>query len=115
MPLARLFAAYVQGRVAYFEYSNSWSLLALLVEHGTTASDFYDPIQVDPSTLKFDIPIRPAVQTAQNNQPLGRDHARVFVRLNVLPTDKKEPLAVPVFPRRAPALVLTTTERTSGD
>ncbi|HZS44225.1 MAG TPA: type VI secretion system protein [Blastocatellia bacterium] len=106
----------VQGRLAYFDYTNYWSLLSLLIDHETAAADFYDPIEKDPATFKFLIPIRSAIPGALSTQPPGRDNARIFIRLNVMPTDKKEPLTVPVFPKRAPLLVQTlVTEKTGTD
>ena len=104
-------APFVQGRTATFEYTNYWSLLTLLIEHATVPTDFYDPMEADPATLKFAIPVKPAIPAAQAVQPTGRDRARVFIRVITTPTDKKEPLAVPVFPRRAPSLVQTLLER----
>ena len=103
----------VQGRTAYFEYTNYWSLLSLLIEHETDKADFYDPIEADPATLKFIVPVKPTVSTGQMNIMPGRDHAKIFVRMSVMPTDKKEPLALPVFPRRAPPLVRMPLDKSS--
>lgn len=80
----------VLGRQAIYRFDEPWSLLRLLARHSLPAAG-----SARPATLRFDLP------TGQGQgQGLGR--TRVFMRLAVMPAQKKEVLAYPAFPAAAP-------------
>ncbi|WP_028105158.1 type VI secretion system protein [Pseudoduganella violaceinigra] len=76
----------VEGRQAVYRFNEPWSLLRLLARHGLPASG-----PARPSTLRFELPAAP-----------GGQRTRVYLRLAVMPAQKKEVLAFPVFPAAAP-------------
>jgi hypothetical protein len=76
----------VAGRQAVYNFNEPWSLLRLMARHGTAGSGL-----ARPATLRFQIP------TAAGGQ-----RTRVFMRMAVMPAQKKEVLAFPVFPAAAP-------------
>jgi len=76
----------VNGRQAVYNFSEPWSLLRLLARHSTPGSGL-----ARPATLRFQIP------TAAGSQP-----TRVFMRMAVMPAQKKEVLTFPVFPAAVP-------------
>lgn len=76
----------VNGRDVAYRYSEPWSLLRLLARQRVAGNGV--PRH---ETLRFDIPTAP-----------GDDRARVFLRMTVMPAQKKEALSYPRFPITAP-------------
>ena len=75
----------VAGRKAVYRFSEPWSLLRLLARHSVPGTG-----SARPATLRFDLP------TA------GGQRTRVFMRIAVMPAQKREVLAFPAFPATAP-------------
>ena len=65
-------------------------------EHASVPADFDQLVDPMPVTLKF---IVPTMMTGDD--PM---QTKVFVRITLLTADKKEPITLPAFPDRAPAL-----------
>jgi type VI secretion system protein ImpL len=80
-----------------FREATRWSLLSMLQAYASAPADFDQLVDPAPTTLRFLIPQR----TASGDEA---PQTRVFVRLTLLSADKKEPVTLPVFPVRAPAL-----------
>ena len=76
----------VTGRQAVYNFSEPWSLLRLLARHSTPGSGMGRP-----ATLRFQIPAS-----------AGGQRTQVYLRMAVMPAQKKELLAFPVFPAAAP-------------
>lgn len=104
----------VAGRLASFTYEGNWSLLRLLASNRSNGKDFRDQGDVDPNTLALVVPLRPDGRPQEGQrQPIGAtDPARVFVRIRLTPPPgadgegKATPLRMPIFPARAPELVV---------
>jgi type VI secretion system protein ImpL len=76
----------VSGRQAVYRFSEPWSLLRMLARHAQQPT-----APARPATLRFELP------TAG-----GGPRVRVFLRLAVMPAQKKEILGFPAFPAAAP-------------
>lgn len=101
----------VVDRVATFEFTNRWALLAALSKQLAPLAE-YDPVTPpDPHLLSFD------VWTHDGGALLGRKDVctltvagapqpvvRVFVSVKLMPPGKKDTLIFPSFPTRAPRL-----------
>jgi type VI secretion system protein ImpL len=98
----------VEGDTVIFTFRNRWSLLELLASHASSPSDFDQPAEVLPHTLKFEIETepRPAEELTGVEPvvevPEGKV-VRVFVRVGLATPESKEPLTIPIFPERAPS------------
>ena len=105
----------VIGQLARFTYEGNWSLLRMLAANRLTGVDFRDSGDVDPHTLALVVPLRP-MGPARAGQDGVIKPARVFIRLRLsLPPEAQgagggEVLRMPVFPARAPELVLAANE-----
>jgi hypothetical protein len=76
----------VVGRQAVYRFGEPWSLMRMLARHGLPAA-----AAARPATLRFEVPTSG-----------GGQRVRVFLRLAVMPAQKKEILPFPVFPAAAP-------------
>jgi type VI secretion system protein ImpL len=85
-----------EDRKVTFEETDRWSIFRLFRTHASVPSDFDQLVDPTPQTLKF---IVPTMMTGDD--PM---QTRVYVRLTLLTADKKEPITLPSFPDRAPAL-----------
>jgi type VI secretion system protein ImpL len=112
----------VKERIANLEYTNGWSLLALIMRHrgdlqrhrGEPAPDAVEYIDIEPYTLKFTIPTRiaalvPPLEQVQR-EDLKAAPAEIFIRVSLLAPNKKDPLILPSFPTKAPRLPLGAAE-----
>lgn len=91
----------VNDRTAVFEFTNRWSLLALLNKHLAPAADFDPVVAPEPYLLSF------TVWTHGGGKLLTGETSPLmkgFIRLMVMPPGKKEGLVLPSFPARAPQL-----------
>jgi type VI secretion system protein ImpL len=79
-----------------FEDTTRWSIFRMFRSHASVPADFDQLVDPMPVTLKF---IVPTVMTGDD--PM---QTKVFVRITLLTADKKEPITLPAFPDRAPAL-----------
>lgn len=100
----------LKGQTVTLSYDNNWSLLLLLLKHKGQSEDYDEGVDVEPYTIKFEIPTQPnakfsnMLQRAQPT-PLKTAFAEVFMRVSLLTPSKKDPLILPeVFPTRAPQL-----------
>ncbi len=89
----------VEDKTVTVEYTNRWSVLALIKQHSGVAADFDQLVDPNPSTLKF---IIPTVQAGGSADTGTSAQTKVFIRLSLLSADKKDPIPLPVFPDRAP-------------
>ena len=94
--------AAISGRTATWRFTNSWSLLRLLVEHAADQADFDRFKDTEPHTLKFEVD----VDRADGKDPAGKKFkSRAFARIELTTADKeKKALRMPEFPRSAPKL-----------
>jgi type VI secretion system protein ImpL len=84
-------------RKVVFQETMGWSMLRLLDANASSPADFDQLVDPAPQTLKFVVP----TTGGSGNDPA---QTRVFVRITLLTPDKKEPITLPTFPVRAPAL-----------
>jgi len=95
----------VRDRIAVFEFTNRWSLLALMSRQASSGGDFKYGVDIEPYTLKFRVPTRPGGSlTERQPEMLRAEMAEVFMRLSLAAPGNKEPLLLPAFPARAPKL-----------
>jgi type VI secretion system protein ImpL len=93
----------VRDRVAIFEFTNRWSLLALMSRQASSGGDFKYGVDTEVYTLKFRVPTRPGGNiTERQPEVLRAEMAEVFMRLSLAAPGSKEPLLLPAFPARAP-------------
>lgn len=98
-----------KDRVAVFEYDDRWSLLTLLLRHGSmlkragTLTECDRGFDADPYTLKFTVRTDPdpAGEPVQRSE-LKSANAEVFMRMSLVTANKQEPLTLPCFPKKAP-------------
>lgn len=76
----------VTGRVATYRFEEPWSLMRMLARHSLPSAGTGRP-----ATLRFDLPTGAAGQ-----------RTRVFMRMAVMPAQKKEALSFPAFPVSVP-------------
>lgn len=103
----------LEGQTVTLTYSNNWSLLYLILKHRGTSTDFKEGVDIEPHTIKIEIPTQPNAKLANNVQQAQPETLRtksveVFLRIALMAPGKKdsqEPLILPdVFPTRAPQL-----------
>ncbi|HKC62689.1 MAG TPA: hypothetical protein VKB86_03585, partial [Pyrinomonadaceae bacterium] len=100
----------IQGQTVTLTYNNNWSLLYFLLKHRGEGTDFKDGVDIDPYTLKIEIPTQPNAKLPNNLQQaqpaiLRTNASVVFMSIGLLAPDKKDPLLIPdVFPTYAPQL-----------
>lgn len=105
----------VTGKLARFSYEGNWSLLRLIASNRLNDKSFRTGGDVDPHTLALRIPLRPASRETSGQSGVI-EPAMVFVRLRLsLPPEARtegaaETLRMPVFPDRAPDLVIAANE-----
>lgn len=101
----------LEGQTVKLTYSNNWSLLYLIIKHKGTKMDFKKGVDVEPYTLKIEVPTEPNAKHADDLQRAQREILRahsvaVFLRIALMASGKKdsqEPLILPdVFPTSAP-------------
>jgi hypothetical protein len=98
----------LEGKTVTLLYDNNWSLLLLLLKHRAQSDDFAQGIDVEPYTVKFEVPTEPNPNLSnilQRAQPgsLKTTFVEVFMRVSLLTPSKKDPLVMPdVFPTFAP-------------
>jgi type VI secretion system protein ImpL len=85
-----------EDRKVTFEDTSRWAIFRLFRTHASVPADFDQLVDPTPVTLKF---IVPTMMTGDD--PM---QTKVFVRITLLTADKKEPITLPAFPDRAPAL-----------
>lgn len=91
----------VQDRTVTFEFTNRWSLLALLTKHLAPVAD-HDPLAApDPHLLAFTVKTHAGARTLN---PAPSVPLKAFIRVSVLAPGKKENLPLPYFPTFAPRL-----------
>jgi type VI secretion system protein ImpL len=103
----------LEGQTVTLTYRNKWSLLFLILRHKATGVDFKGSVDVEPYTLKIEVPTQPnarlsnALQQAQDKS-LSLRPAKVFLSISLMAGGKKdaqEPLILPdPFPTFAPQL-----------
>jgi hypothetical protein len=103
----------LDGQTVTLRYGNNWSLLYFIIKHRGTSKDFKEGADIEPHTLKIEVPTQPnpkltnILQAAQP-ETLSTKSAEVFLRIGLMPQGKKDPaeaLVLPdVFPTRAPQL-----------
>lgn len=101
----------VIDRTATFEFTNRWSLLALFSRHLAPLADYDPVIAPDPHLLAFEVWTHDGGNVVNQKDACAQEVAGVrmpvvktFVSLKVMPPGKKEGLAFPGFPQRAPQL-----------
>lgn len=98
------------GQTVTVRYDNNWSLFLLLLKHKGQTKDFCTGIDVEPNTIKFEVPTQPNAKLSnilQRAQPdtIKTSAVEVFMRISLLAPGKKDPLILPnVFPTQAPVL-----------
>jgi hypothetical protein len=99
----------LEGKTVTLLYDNNWSLLLLLLKHRAQSEDFPQGVDVEPYTVKFEVPTQDNPKLSkilQQAQPksLKTTFVEVFMRVSLLTPSKKDPLVMPVFPTFAPEL-----------
>jgi type VI secretion system protein ImpL len=100
----------LEGQTVTLTYNNNWSLLYLILKQRGTGTDFKEGVDIEPYTIKVEVPTQPNAKLPnkiQQAQPvmLRTTSATVFMRLILLAPGKQEPLVLPdVFPSQAPQL-----------
>ena len=100
----------LEGQTVTLTYSNNWSLLYFLLKHRGAGTDFKDGVDIDPYTLKIEIPTQANAKLPNNLQQaqpaiLRTNASVVFMSISLVAPDKKDPLLIPdVFPTAAPQL-----------
>jgi type VI secretion system protein ImpL len=100
----------LEGQTVTLSYNNNWSLLFLILNHKGTRADFKEGVDIEPYTIKIEIPTQPNAKLPNKIQQAQPDnlHTRaveVFMSIGLMVPGKKEPLILPeVFPARAPVL-----------
>jgi hypothetical protein len=103
----------LEGQTVTLTYRNKWALLYFILRHKATGVDFNGSVDVEPYTLKIEVPTQPnarlsnRLQQAQDKS-LSLRPARVFLSISLMAGGKKdaqEPLILPdPFPTFAPRL-----------
>lgn len=103
----------LEGQNVTLTYSNNWSLLYFILKHKGTPADFKEGVDLQPYTLRIEVPTQPNAKLPDNllraqPQTLRLRPVEVFLRIGLIAPGKKdtqEPLILPdVFPTRAPQL-----------
>ena len=98
--------ARVDGRSVTWDYTGGWSLFALLASHSGQTSDFGEPAEALPGTLRFLIPTQPENSGIKGAPPptAALGETRVYIRLGMRIPGAKEMREIPVagFPVKAP-------------
>ena len=90
-------APFIDDKTVIFEDMTRRSIFPLRADCTIgVPADFDQLVDPSPQTLKFIVPTMMAA-----DDPM---QTRVFVRLTFLTPDKKDPITLPSFPERAPAL-----------
>ena len=93
----------VVDHTATYTFRDPWSLVSMLVRHKAPAADLDRLLDSQPNTLVFHVRTAP-----DGTSPAGANgravDAKVFIRLALMLPEKKESLAIPTFPVRAPEL-----------
>jgi hypothetical protein len=107
----------VNEKTVTLTYNNNWSLLLLLLKNKGAGSDFDQGVDIEPYTLRFEVPIAPnpalpnAILQAQPPRLLPSE-AVFYISLSLVAPSQKDPLIVPqTFPKSAPRL--TNRDRSS--
>lgn len=102
--------ATVIDRTVTFEFTNRWSLLAMFSRHLAPLAD-YDPVAApEPHLLAFEVWTHDGSSglknddCAQDVNGVRMPLVKAFISLKAMPPGKKEGLAFPSFPWRAPKL-----------
>jgi type VI secretion system protein ImpL len=94
----------VRSRTAFYEYLNRWSLLAFLIRQQAVPSDLGQGADSQPYTLKFRLrTIRDPKWTSSDAEQPGTP-AIAFMHATVAAPGTRIPVALPVFPVKAPRL-----------
>jgi type VI secretion system protein ImpL len=92
-------SARVEERTVFYDYTDPWALLRLLVEHTSSPDD-------PPGSWVFQVqtePAQPAATTAAPKTPAPKSQARVLLGITLMtPDDAQSPLTLPSFPTEAP-------------
>jgi hypothetical protein len=96
-----------EGQTVTLTYSNSWALLYFILKHMGTGTDFKEGIDIEPYTLKIEIPTQPNAKMPNNLQQaqpvtLRTNSSTVFMSIGLMAPGSKDPLFLPVFPTYAP-------------
>jgi hypothetical protein len=100
----------VNEKTVTLTYNNNWSLLLLLLKNKGAGSDFDQGVDIEPYTLRFEVPIAPnpaLPNTILQAQPrsLLPPEAVFYIHLSLVAPSQKDPLIVPeTFPKSAPRL-----------
>jgi type VI secretion system protein ImpL len=104
----------VNEKTVTMTYSNNWSLLLLLLKNKGAGSDFANGVDIEPYTLRFNVPTAPnpslpnSILQAQP-RTLVTPEVVVYIRLSLVTPSQKDPLIVPeTFPKSAPRLTNRT-------
>jgi type VI secretion system protein ImpL len=101
----------VKERTAVFEYKDRWSLFTFVLRHGRllkragALADCDQGFDAEPYTLKFTVKTEPDPAVSPLQPPdLKAPAAEVFMRVSLVTANKQEPLMLPCFPTKAPAV-----------
>lgn len=96
----------VRGDNAVFSYDGEWALLRLLKQHQAPLSDLPSLNNIEPTTLRFDIPLTNIVSNSQNTCGNELLRAIVFIRVTIAPLITVHP-KIPTPPVKGEASVFT--------
>ena len=102
----------LEGQTVTLSFNNNWSLLYFMLRHRGAGADFREGVDIEPYTLKIDIPTQPNARLSNQLQraqlaTLHNPSARLYLSIGLMAPGKKDPLVLPdVFPTRAPQLPL---------
>jgi type VI secretion system protein ImpL len=94
----------IRARSAFFEYLNRWSLLAFIMRQQAVPSELGQGADARPFTLKFRIQTVKDPKWTSTDTDTARKLALAFMHLNVAMPGTKNPLSLPTFPQKAPAM-----------
>jgi type VI secretion system protein ImpL len=100
----------LEGQTVTLTYNNNWSLLYLIYKHKGKGVDFCEGVDLEPYTLKIEIPTQPNPELPNNLQQaqpktLRTTSSEVFLSIGLMAAGKKDPLVLPeFFPTVAPHL-----------
>lgn len=99
----------IDGRTVIWDYSNTWSLVALMIDHRVARTAGSPP----PETLLFSVQTAPSPPPSPSVAGLGWQQADLYLRLLLTTPDGKAPLFLPsAFPSTAPLVPIRPTMRT---
>ncbi|HYG08883.1 MAG TPA: hypothetical protein VD835_02805, partial [Pyrinomonadaceae bacterium] len=100
----------LEGQTVTLAYNNNWSLLYFIYKHKGRGVDFCEGVDLEPYTLKIEVPTQPNAELPNNlqqaqPQTLRTTSAEVFLSVGLMAAGKKDPLVLPeAFPTVAPQL-----------